>query len=66
MSPENKCIATQSNVLAYSNFLTVSFNTLAPFFTAALVSEVAQLAGSMVPSPGLWRVPYKSSTFSSG
>ena len=27
--------------------------TLAPFFVAALVSVVAQLAGSIVPSPGL-------------
>ena len=56
-----------TQIFLYLNiFFIVLFNTLAPFFKAALVSEVAQLAGSMVPSPGLWRVPYKSSTFSSG
>ena len=41
-------------------------HTLPPFIIAALVSVVAQLAGSMVPSPGLCSVPYKSSTFNNG
>ena len=43
-----------------------SILTLAPFFVAARVSVVAQLAGSIVPSPGLCSVPYKSSTFNRG
>lgn len=53
------------SVILYMERNSIS-HTLPPFIIAALVSVVAQLAGSMVPSPGLCSVPYKSSTFNNG
>ena len=42
------------------------FITLAPLIVAPLESEAVQLEGSIVPSPGLYIVPYKSSIFIKG
>ena len=57
------CVCVYYVEVVFSCFIPPTFP---PFFTAALVSVVAQLAGSMVPSPGLCKVPYKSSTFING
>lgn len=40
--------------------------TLAPSLEAPRTSDTQNPAGSTVPSPGLYNVPYKSSTFSNG
>lgn len=40
--------------------------TLAPALEAPRTSDTQNPAGSTVPSPGLYNVPYKSSTFSNG
>lgn len=40
--------------------------TVAPLAEAALLSAVHVPAGSMVPSFGTYRVPYRSSTFING
>lgn len=43
-----------------------SFITLAPALEAPRTSDTQNPAGSTVPSPGLYNVPYKSSTFNKG
>ena len=40
--------------------------TLAPALEAPRTRDTQNPAGSTVPSPGLYNVPYKSSTFSNG
>ncbi len=54
-----------------TNFMPIQMNiqkqfTFAPLFVAARAKADTQLAGSNVPSPGLYKVPYKSSTFIRG
>ncbi len=54
-----------SNLSCLISFTLLPSATTAPALTAARASPV-QTSGVTVPSPGLYRVPYTSSTFRRG